>query len=284
MESELPNPSKIKLIVCDIDGTLLDPSGHVTDRTATVIKKILKEYPDLYFALASGRSRPGIIEIREKLDIMNNPKTEFILCNGSIICDYTGNIIWENTLSIEFLIKFYETLKDHPNNSFAFLSGDDSIMFDEEWARRAQGYGEQTVVVNKEEFIEKIKAGKVKINKVGFLVYDEAQAQEIEEFTKELRNEYDIECAFTDIFLEFLSKGINKGSGLSQFLKQVHITKDEVIAFGNGGNDIQLFKNSGWPIAMENSQEVLKEHAKLFTKTNSEDGVAYMLEKIFLKK
>jgi len=75
----------------------------------------------------------------------------------------------------------------------------------------------------------------------------------------------------------------NKGTGLAQLIKNLGIKKEEVLAFGDGGNDIELLQNAGWPVAMANACDALKSIAKLTTKSNSEDGVADMLEKIFLK-
>jgi len=74
----------------------------------------------------------------------------------------------------------------------------------------------------------------------------------------------------------------HKGTGLDHLIKSLNIKKDEVLAFGDGGNDVDLLKSSGWPVAMENACDELKAVAKLTTKSNVEDGVADMLEKIFL--
>jgi len=76
----------------------------------------------------------------------------------------------------------------------------------------------------------------------------------------------------------------NKGTGLTQLIKLLNISKEEVIAFGDGGNDYQLLESAGWPVAMENAHEDLKSYAKIITKSNVEDGVADLLEKIFLKE
>lgn len=285
MENKLPKASEIKLITTDIDGTLLDPNGKISKRTETVIKKVLQKYPDLHFILASGRARPATTEIREALGIVDRPKTESLLCNGCIVYDSVGNIIWESTLPIDFLIKFYNILKTHPNNGFLFSCGDDAIMVDEKWEKIARDdYQEQTVLVDKEEYIKKVESGESKVNKVCYLVNDENEAHKIMESIKDLKEEYDLECVYsTGIFLEYMPKGTNKGTGLAQLLKKLNISKNEVIAFGDGNNDIELFQNAEWTVAMENARENLKSHAKYIAKSNAEDGVADILEKIFLK-
>ncbi|ORX76828.1 hypothetical protein BCR32DRAFT_208588, partial [Anaeromyces robustus] len=84
------------------------------------------------------------------------------------------------------------------------------------------------------------------------------------------------------IIVEYLPHQTNKGTSLARLMKYLNISKDEVVAFGDGLNDIQFLQNVGWPIAMENACDELKQYAKIITKPNSEDGVAFLLEKIFL--
>jgi len=101
---------------------------------------------------------------------------------------------------------------------------------------------------------------------------------------EELKKEFNLEKAqYSNIIVEYMPRGTNKGTGLAQLIKSLNVSKDEVVAFGDGGNDIELLQNAGWPIAMENARDVLKPYAKYITKSNVENGVADALEKIFLK-
>jgi len=76
----------------------------------------------------------------------------------------------------------------------------------------------------------------------------------------------------------------NKGTGIIQLIKILNISKDEVMAFGDGDNDLEFFESVGWPVAMGNACDALKPYAQLTTKSNAEDGVADMLERIFLRE
>ena len=60
------------------------------------------------------------------------------------------------------------------------------------------------------------------------------------------------------------------------------MTKDEMIAIGDGFNDLSMIKYAGLGIAMENAQDIVKENADFITLSNEEDGVAYAVEKFFL--
>jgi len=67
-------------------------------------------------------------------------------------------------------------------------------------------------------------------------------------------------------------------------MNRLAIKKEEVICISDGGNDIELIKAVGWPIAMGNGCNELKPYVKLITKSNSEDGVADTINKLFLKE
>ncbi|ORY76151.1 hypothetical protein LY90DRAFT_698838 [Neocallimastix californiae] len=284
MSTELPDPSKIKLITTDLDGTLINPQGDISQNTRTIIKKILKKYPDLHFVIATGRARPATADVREKLGITERPNTESLLLNGCIIYDYKGNIIWQNTLPTEFVLQFHNLLKNYPKEDYFYSSEDDAIMFNEEWARRSrENYHENTIVVDKEEHIKKVASGETKINKLCFIVTDSEDNKKIKEQLIEMSKAYNLEYAYsTSFFLEFMPPQTNKGTGLTHLIQSLNISKDEVLAFGDAGNDVDLLKNAGWPVAMANGTKELKAVSRIETKSNEEDGVAYLLEKIFL--
>ncbi|OUM57326.1 hypothetical protein PIROE2DRAFT_21514 [Piromyces sp. E2] len=284
MSSGLPDGSKIKLIVTDLDGTLLNNGGKVSERTKEVIKKILKKYPDLHFVIATGRTRQATTYVREVLDINNRPKTEYLYSNGCVVFDSNNNIIYENTLPLDYVLKFHELMQKDPKSLYCYTYGDDIIAFDEMFAKEVYRLLKENVtLMTVEDHINKVKSGEMtninKVSYVGFFASPETLAQ-----LEELRKEYNLEKAQYDSYIvEYMPHGTNKGTGLAQLIKNLNISKEEVVAFGDGGNDIELFQNVGWPIAVENANEILKPYAKYITKSNEEDGVADVLEKIFLK-
>ena len=62
-----------------------------------------------------------------------------------------------------------------------------------------------------------------------------------------------------------------------------YVTKEEIVVMGDGANDFPMFEMSGYKVAMENGNEMLKEKADYITTTNNQDGVAKALEEIFYK-
>ena len=83
-------------------------------------------------------------------------------------------------------------------------------------------------------------------------------------------------------FLELVPKGIDKALSLAGMLEKIGVSREEMIAIGDGFNDLSMIKYAGLGIAMANAQDVVKENADFITLSNEEDGVAYAAEKFIL--
>ena len=81
-------------------------------------------------------------------------------------------------------------------------------------------------------------------------------------------------------FLELVPQGIDKALSLSVLLENIGMTREEVIAIGDGYNDLSMIKFAGIGIAMGNAQEPVKKAADYITLTNDEDGVAEVIERL----
>lgn len=83
-------------------------------------------------------------------------------------------------------------------------------------------------------------------------------------------------------FLELVPKGIDKAQSLAVLLKEINMTKDEMIAIGDGFNDLSMIQFAGLGVAMANAQDIVKESADYITLSNEEDGVAHVVRKFIL--
>ena len=83
-------------------------------------------------------------------------------------------------------------------------------------------------------------------------------------------------------FLELVPKGIDKAQSLAVLLEKVGIRREEVIACGDGFNDLSMIRYAGLGVAMENAQSVVREAADFITLSNDQDGVAHVVEQFML--
>ena len=82
-------------------------------------------------------------------------------------------------------------------------------------------------------------------------------------------------------FLELVPQGIDKALSLEVLLKEIGVKREEVIAMGDGYNDLSMIQFAGLGIAMGNAQEPVKKAANYITLSNEEDGVAEAIDKFF---
>lgn len=83
-------------------------------------------------------------------------------------------------------------------------------------------------------------------------------------------------------YLEFIPNHAHKGTGIESLCKTLGLSKENAIAFGDAGNDLAMLESAGLGVAMANGFESVKAAADVVTRTNDEDGVAYLVAK-FLK-
>jgi len=84
-------------------------------------------------------------------------------------------------------------------------------------------------------------------------------------------------------FLEILPQNIDKAYSLSKLLEHLNLSKDEMIACGDGFNDLTMVEYAGLGVAMANAQDIVKEAADYITLSNDEDGIVHVLEKYIFK-
>lgn len=85
-------------------------------------------------------------------------------------------------------------------------------------------------------------------------------------------------------YLEFTNIEASKGSALEHLAQSLGIKREEVIAIGDGYNDISMIKYAGLGVAMSNAPEDVKKHADFITHSNEDDGVAHVIKKFVIKE
>ncbi|MGX7111518.1 Cof-type HAD-IIB family hydrolase [Gemella cuniculi] len=267
----------IKLVVTDVDDTLLGSNHKVSEKNREIIEKCRNN--DIKVILASGRPDFGMMKIVNdlKLDSYENYLLSF---NGAKISNLkTGELIYEKFLSadrIKFLIdKALENNCDiltYQNNRVITNSNNEYARIESELV------GAELII--SENIKEEIKEGAAKV----IILKNPEEATIIKDkLSFELGEEYEVAMS-KPFFIEINDKGISKGVSLDALCKKLGLTNENVMALGDGLNDLSMIEFSGLGVAVGNANDKLKEAANFISKTNDEDGFAYAVEKFIFDK
>jgi Cof subfamily protein (haloacid dehalogenase superfamily) len=265
-----------KILVLDIDGTLTNSKKEISAATKDALIKAQKV--GVKIVLASGRPTFGIEPIAKELEI--DKYGGFILAfNGGKIINYeTKEIVYELDFPNELIEIVYNTAKA---NNLAIISYDDECIITE------QG---ENIYVQKEAFLNKAPVKHVdsflsgipyKIPKC-LIVGDVSQVEPLEKQMHAELNEHINVFRSEPFFLELVPKNIDKANSLEKLALHLGITKDDMIACGDGFNDLSMIQYAGIGVAMSNAQDVVKDAADYITLSNDEDGIVHVVEKYFL--
>ena len=266
-----------RMIVLDLDGTLTNNQKQITPHTRETL--IRAQQQGIKVVLASGRPTYGIVPIAEQLDLSIYGGYILAYNGGEIINWSTREILHSQVLNPEVLPYMYRCAKD---NGFAIVTYRDNNVItetpDDEYVIKEVTLNRmQTLQVD--NFLEYINFPIPKCLIVGAPERLHQLELEMHSQLKETNEVYRSE----PYFLELVPKGIDKAQSLAVLLEKIGILREEVIACGDGFNDLSMIKFAGLGVAMQNAQPIVRESADFITLSNEEDGVAHVVERFMLK-
>lgn len=264
---------RIKMIGLDMDGTLLTTKKQLTPYTNQVLHEAVIR--GIIVLAATGRPFTGIPK-----EFSSIPGIRYALTsNGARILDtQTGEVLIEHLLPLESAKKSLEILRKYDTLLEIYFEG--------------QGYTEKGKLEqiakyhhnpNMWEYIRTTRkpvdnifefiAGKKKdMDKVQALFADMEERRKAWEELKQYEDLVLVNSLGYNI--EINAAGVNKGKGLVELGELLGIRREEIMACGDGDNDVAMLEEVGFGVAMENAEEKVKEAADYITGTNDEDGVA----------
>ena len=270
-----------RLMGFDLDGTLLDPQRVLRRRTADALA--LASDRGCSIAITSGRNFLAVPEVIRDLPFIRY----FILCNGALIYDREKDAyLYECSIPLETALSIYRDLE----------CGDvyyDCYLQDGAWAQAGHLARVHTMVSDpthlkvlydtrepKEDLIAALKERGKDVCKVQAIFRNTPERDRVMAAMKAKYPDLAITTAYT-YNLEFNMPGATKGNGLMKLAEILGIGRQYVAAFGDGGNDISMLEKAGTGFAMANAPEEVRSRADEIAPSNAEDGVAYILERIF---
>lgn len=266
---------KFSYCVCDLDGTLLNDKDLITEKNAAALKKLQDKGVEV--VIASGRTELLMKQYISQLNIRY-----LIACNGAVVKDTAENkMIYSRMLARDVAAYIVNYFFHHGLN---FLVYTESSVLSNKGNQRA-------------EYLESVNKS-LPIHQRTPITYFDADTMRImdkEEIIKILlveKNKHICDWVFNQLkkfsnismvssargMLDIWASGISKGSALKELSRKLQINLEEVIAFGDNYNDIELLQEVGMPIAMGNAVDEIKKVAKFITLSNKEDGIAYAID------
>lgn len=263
------NLSQIKLVVTDMDGTLLNSNHEVSDLFYKLFKELKKH--NILFVAASGRPIYSIIEklIPIKNDII------MVAENGGIVIRNQEDLL-TNPIKKDGLIKV-ESLINSNNNIHPI------------YCTKSKAYFSQNSISNsfikslteyypKFSIINSLDTIKEEILKIA-LYHSEDSEKYVYPIFKQFEPEYNIKISGKH-WVDISDSKANKGNAIKLIQKTNNISHQETLVFGDYNNDIDMLKLAKYSFAMENAHPNVKEVANFNTKSNDNFGVEIILEKM----
>ncbi|WP_010176051.1 Cof-type HAD-IIB family hydrolase [Bacillus coahuilensis] len=264
-----------KMIVLDLDDTLLRDDHTISERT----KEALMKAQDLgvKVVLASGRPTYGMRSIAKELLLHQYGSYILSFNGGKIIHCESEEELFSSTLSVETVEKLYHISKEEGIHIHTYM-GDEIIT--ESMNEFTDIEGELTGMN-----IREVKSFVSSVNEPVVKLLMMTNPEELKVIEKKLQERLHGELSVMrskPYFLEFTEADVTKGTSLHTLIQKLGIEQREVMAFGDSYNDLAMIEFAGLGVAMGNAPEDIKERADLVTDTNMNDGIAKVIEEYIL--
>ncbi|MCF7561736.1 Cof-type HAD-IIB family hydrolase [Sabulilitoribacter multivorans] len=267
------NLSQIKLVVTDMDGTLLNSNHEVSSLFFELFNELKKH--NVFFVAASGRPYYSIV------DKLNSIKDDIIIVaeNGGLVIRkdellLSTPIKRDNLLEIEALIESKTDI--HPifcTKAKAYFSHRSS----------SNGYFNSLLEYYPNyAIIKSTKEIKEDIIKIALYNSEDSEKQIYPHF-KHLEPNYKVKISGKH-WVDVSDDLAHKGHAIELIQEKYNISPEETLVFGDYNNDIEMLKRASYSFAMENAHKNVKEVANYTTKSNDDFGVEFILKKLIESK
>ena len=270
----------IKLIAIDMDGTLLNEKKHIDKAEKEAIHEAIEA--GIKIVLCTGRPLYGILPFYEELGLSELDSEGYVILNNG--CSIHKTKDWKLIDQVNFTsddIEYLYKLSESYNINFTLVN--DTYYFNigrkptDELIKDAGFVFSDITDIS----LEEAKSGKHKIMKIMFLGDPEIMADFQEKNEDIIKSKYSGVLSQSYVY-EVFPKDNNKGTGLKKLAEKLGIKQEEVMAIGDGNNDIEMFEYANYSVAMKNATELVKKAAKYETDSNENNGVAKAIRKYAL--
>lgn len=270
----------ISFIGTDLDGTLLNSQSEISQVNRRAIRLAVSQ--GMQFAICSGRTLNSVKQYLERDLKVPGYK---ILLNGAVIVDPNGHLLNDHPLDPKVIDQL---LKGGLNEDFKVVldSLDTTYISDPQLsgATYYHGVSSKTILVSSIEGLREIAQNK---DNVIYKVCFSASPQQAQKLIKiiESYSSLPVEVSRSGkYYYEINPLNCTKFSALQKLSTFSQISINDFMCFGDYGNDLEMLRGVGHGGAMENAMPEVKKASNLVTKTNNQDGVAWMLNKVLRRE
>ena len=289
-----------KLVAIDLDGTLLNSYGTISEKNKQVINKAIEKGTEI--VIASGRPVSSVRNFANEINANN-----YIICgNGSILYDLKNEqILYNKFINRQ---KVLQIIKICEENSIYYNIYTETLTIAKSLNYNVLVYNNENqnkpddkktnikIVADIYKYVEEnsdlnvlkiticdsdeIIFGSIirklrQIKDIDVLDVSHMARKTIKTGTEETKVEY--------FYTEITSQNVNKWNALYELAKRLNIKENEIIAIGDNINDKEMIENAGLGIIVQNSSPYMKQIAKKMVSDNNNDGVAEALKKYVLE-
>lgn len=263
-----------KLILTDLDGTLLKDDNTLTNKNHSLIHKAVAGGCPV--VVCSGRSNMSLDEIIKRYDL---PKTYTIGFNGGIIYN-KDQIIYEAFLTKELVCEIIDIAKDFNCEPLMYQM---SKLWIEKETPNTRNYAQRSYLTP--VLVSSLKDNVTdNVSKIIFIGDNSTLKKMEQKLSEAMGNKVSIVFS-SQTLLEFNPPGVNKGVALKRLATHLNIDISQTIAIGDSYNDLEMLEAAGLGVAMANSNTDIKSKANYITENdNNNSGVGEVIEKFIMEE
>lgn len=270
----------IKLVVSDLDETLVGPDGKVSDVNVKAIKKAKAK--GVKFVPNTGRGFQSVQPLLDTLGLREQENEYVISYNGGAIVENKDlKVLQTNALSFDQASQIFNVAKKYADYSTHVYTMDHVYVFNE--IKEDMDYmlsrGVEPVMFT-EDNLEKFRDDPI-LKVITMNSNVEKRVAMRDAVLKEI--DFEVNATFSsDRYTEFNLSGVDKGNATLELAEKLGIKRDEIMALGDNSNDIAMLKKVGLPVVVSNANDAARNAAKFVTEGDYTSGVAEAINKFIL--
>ena len=286
-----------KLIAIDLDGTLLNSYGQISEKNKIALSKAMEQ--DAEIVIASGRTTDSVKNIATDIGAGN-----YIICgNGSLIYDLQNDeIIYDKFIDKKKALQIIEICEQnsiyyniYTENMVITKTLNNNVLFyyQENASKPDNKKTKINIVQDIYKYVEELENQhilKITISDSNSIIFNgiirklrnikDIDVLDVAHMSRKIIKAGTEEVVLEYYYTEVTSKNVDKWYAIEYLMEKLNIRKEEVMAIGDNVNDKMMIENAGCGVAMGNSAPYIKEVADVVVSNNNEDGVAEAIEKV----